>query len=126
LFLCTQAVLPALIAQRAGGILNISSDSASNLVVPGDTVYGMVKAAVERFTLGLAEELKTYDIAVNALQPPRIRTEGAIAIHPPDFGWTGWYEPESVGPAAVWLAQQTAATFTGRVVRSDFFGKTWP
>ena len=125
-FLCTRAVLPTLIAQRGGVIVNISSDSANAVVVPGDTVYGMVKVAVERFTIGLAGELREHNIAVVALQPPAVRTEGAIAIHPPDFDWTGWQDPEEVGPAVVWLAQQTAATFTGRVVRSDYFGQTWP
>jgi NAD(P)-dependent dehydrogenase (short-subunit alcohol dehydrogenase family) len=125
-FLCSKAVLPAMKAQGGGVIVNISSDSAGQIVVPNDTVYGLVKAAVERFTVGLAAEVRGYGISVVALQPPAIRTEGAVAIHPPDFDWTGWQEPEEVAPALIWLAQQRPETFTGRVVRSDYFGKSWP
>ena len=34
-------------------------------------------------------------------------------------------QPEAIMPAAVWLAQQTATSFTGQVVERADFGVTW-
>ena len=115
-FLCSQAVLPAMLAQRSGVIVNISSDSGSEFAFPNDTVYGMAKAAVERFGRGLADEVKRHNISVFSLLPGKVKTEGALAIHPPDFDWAGWVEPEDVGPAVVRLAQQGPGACTMPVV----------
>ncbi len=125
-FLCSQAVLPAMAAQGSGVIVNISSDSGARLAFPNDTVYGMVKAAVERFGLGLAHEVKRHNIAVFSLLPGKVKTEGAEAIHPPDFDWAGWVEPEEVGPAVAWLALQSPSTFVASVVSIDELGKGPP
>ena len=85
----------------------------------------MSKAAVERFTFGLAEEVKEYNIAVNVLTPGLIKTEAAQLLQVTD-DWTGWEEPEVVGPPAVFLAMQDAQTFTGKLVHTPEFGATWP
>ncbi|MCZ6889616.1 MAG: SDR family NAD(P)-dependent oxidoreductase [Gammaproteobacteria bacterium] len=68
-----QRVLPGMIEQGGGSILNISSGAAKH-PKPSQTsydgaVYGMAKAAVERFTTGLAAEMYEHDISVNALSP---------------------------------------------------------
>ena len=76
-------------------------------------------------TLGLAQELEEHNIAVNALNPGGIKTEGAVLVRPADFDWTGWEPPEVVGEASAWLAIQNAKTFTGQVVDRAEFGKTW-
>ena len=59
-----QRVLPGMAAAGQGWILNISSGAARRPSLPpgpmgrgGGTVYGMVKAALERFTTGLAAEV---------------------------------------------------------------------
>ena len=57
-FICAQAVLPTMIAQKGGSIMNVSSGAAQTFRYPGDTVYGLTKAAVERFSLGLAYEMR--------------------------------------------------------------------
>ncbi|MCS7206683.1 MAG: SDR family NAD(P)-dependent oxidoreductase [Dehalococcoidia bacterium] len=124
-FLCCKYVLPILMAQRQGNILNITSRAAER-AVPGGVHYAVSKAGLNMFTLGLAEEVREYNIAVNALDPGFIKTEGAVLTRPANFDWSGAEPPEVVGPAAVWLAQQTAQTFTGRIVRRSEFGKTWP
>ena len=73
-FHLAQLALPGMIAQGAGGsILNISSRAAIHPAIDrqhGDgPVYGMAKAAVERFTTGLAAEMYEHNISVNALSP---------------------------------------------------------
>ena len=85
----------------------------------------MSKAAVERAFMSLAEEVKPHNIAVNALNPGRVDTwmnrRG---------DWVGTShipldQPEAVISAAVWLAAQTGATFTGHRVERSEFGDTW-
>jgi len=123
-FLCSRAVLPTMIAQRSGSIINMSSVAAASTFV-GGVHYAVSKAAVERFTFGLAEEVRGANIAVNVLTPGLVKTEAAELLMVTN-DWTGWESPEVVGPPAVFLAAQTAETFTGRLVHTEEFGKTWP
>ena len=64
--------------RRWGAILNISSKGAIHPAGPpfgggpGGTVYGMVKAALERFTTGLAAEVHDDNVRVNVLSPTAI------------------------------------------------------
>ncbi|GBD10889.1 3-oxoacyl-[acyl-carrier-protein] reductase FabG [bacterium HR23] len=124
-FLCCKYVLPTMMQQRQGSIINITS-RAGERVVPGGVHYGVSKAGLNMFTLGLAEEVRRYNIAVNALDPGLIKTEGAVLTRPKDFDWSEYEPPEAMGPSAVWLALQTAQTFTGRIVKRAEFGRTWP
>lgn len=123
-FLCSKAVLPTMMKQRSGSIINMSSVAASSTEARG-VHYAVSKAAVERFTFGLAEEVKEYNIAVNVLTPGLIKTEAAQILQVTD-DWTGWKDSEVVGPPAVFLATQSAQTFTGRLVHTPEFQTTWP
>lgn len=84
-----QLVLPGMSQTGAGWILNISSGAARHPAVPpdpsrgvGGTVYGMCKAALERFTTGLAAETWADNVAVNALSPNRVvSTPGTVFHH---------------------------------------------
>lgn len=124
-FLCCKAVLPTMKEQRSGSIINMSSEGASSRR-PDNFTYAMSKAALERFTYVLAEEVREYNIAVNALTPGRVRTEGSGVIGPPDGDWSGWKIPEVVVPPAIFLAVQDARSFTGRLVHTPEFRITWP
>lgn len=64
-FLLIQAALPAL-RKNGGAVVNISSSSGT-LVRPGQSVYGMSKAALEYLTRSLAGELAADRVRVNAL-----------------------------------------------------------
>ena len=123
-FLCCKYLVPIMVKQRSGSIVNITSE-AGETVRPGRISYAVTKAGLNIMTRGLAQEVEEYNIAVNALNPGGIKTEGAVFVRPPDFDWTGWEPPEVVGTATAWLAQQTAKSFTGQVVDRAEFGKTW-
>ena len=113
-----------MVEQGKGSIINVTSGAAQN-IRPRGVSYSVSKAGLDVFTIGLAKELEENDIAVNALSPGPIKTEGAVFTSPADFDWTGWHPPEVLGPPSIWLAHQTAKTFTGQVVHKDDFGKTW-
>ncbi|HWF01779.1 MAG TPA: SDR family NAD(P)-dependent oxidoreductase [Caulobacteraceae bacterium] len=86
-FHLSQLVLPAMKAKKAGWIVNISSPAGIDPKPPygeragaGGTVYGMCKAALERFSTGLAAEVWADGIAVNAVSPGLVDTPG-VAVH---------------------------------------------
>ena len=60
-FLCIKAVLPYMVENRSGSIINISSMAAVR-AGKGRIAYGVSKAGVERMTFGLAEEVRGYNI----------------------------------------------------------------
>ena len=123
-FLCCKYLVPPMVERCSGSIINITSSTGRTARARGIS-YGVTKAGLDNLTEGLALELKEYNIAVNALNPGTVKTEGAVYVRPADFDWTGWDSSAVVGAPAVWLAQQTAQTFTGRVVDRTDFGQTW-
>ena len=70
----TRALLPAMIEQKRGAILNVSS-SASFLPIPNFAVYAATKAYVTSFTEALRGELHGTGIHLSALCPGPVRTE---------------------------------------------------
>ena len=70
----TRALLPAMIAQRGGAVLNVSS-SASFLPIPNFAVYAATKAYVTSFSEGLRGELHGTGVQVSALCPGPVQTE---------------------------------------------------
>jgi len=78
----SQLVIPGMKAKGAGWIVNLSSHAAIHpklgAGLPGSVVYGMCKAALERFSTGLASELHKDKIAVNAMSPGLVATPGAV------------------------------------------------
>ena len=116
--------LPAMIARGAGSIMGITSGSARNYR-EARVGYSMSKAALERMFLSLAEEARPHNIAVNLLNPGRIDTWMNRNGDWPGTAHIPMEQPEAVVPAAVWLAGQSAASFTGRIAERARFGITW-
>jgi citronellol/citronellal dehydrogenase len=106
-FHCIRAVLPTMLEQGSGNIINISSMAASI-----GTPYGGTKRAIEAMTEGLAAELKQQNIVVNSLKPvSAIETPGFLFAQLPRDE-EGVVAPElpprdSYVEAAVLLATQT-------------------
>ncbi len=130
LFLLTKLVEPFMTAQGGGSIVNMSSHGADHAVTPfmppGYITYSVAKAALERFTTALAPELADRGITVNALRPGAVKTELSTQELGDTQDWSGWLGPESVVPAANFLARQIATDFTGRIVDATTFGISWP
>lgn len=73
-------LLPGMIRQRAGAIINVSS-LASLLPIPDFAVYAATKAYVTSFSEALRIELKDHDIPVLAVCPGPVHTEfGSVAF----------------------------------------------
>ncbi len=120
-FHLAQLVLPGMKARGQGWIVNISSPAGIHPKQPygrgrGGTVYGMCKAALERFSTGLASEVYDDGIAVNVVSPGLVDTPG-VAVH----GLINEASKDRVQPiefiaeAVYQLASGDPKTRTGRV-----------
>jgi citronellol/citronellal dehydrogenase len=112
---------------RGGSILNISSPAARHPVGPpygpggGGTVYGMCKAAIERFSTGLAAEVWADGISVNALSPTGLVVTPGVVHHRLDqMIPVERHEPvELMAEAAFLLCSGDPRELTGRVTYSQ-------
>lgn len=123
-----QRVLPDMRERRSGWILNISSPAAIHPqgppypgVMPGGTVYGMCKAALERFTTGLAAEVYPDGIAVNVLSPTGlVPTPGVVHHNLDKMIPEEHHEPPAyMAEASYALCTGDPATLTGRIAFSQ-------
>jgi short-subunit dehydrogenase len=78
------AVLPALLAARSGGIINVASTAAFQ-PLPFMATYGATKAFVLHFTEALAEELRGSGVRAMALAPGPVRTEFGVVADVEDY-----------------------------------------
>ncbi|WP_431240214.1 SDR family NAD(P)-dependent oxidoreductase [Mycolicibacterium aichiense] len=93
-FMLTKAAVPQMRKRGAGWIVNIGSVTGVAPVRPyrdynktaGDVIYASCKAALHRFTQGVAAELLDANIAVNCVGPSTaVRTPGAASLIPDEF-----------------------------------------
>jgi len=120
-----QAVLPTMISQRSGRIVNIASLSA--LLAPaGQTNYAAAKAGVVALTQSLAKEVARMNITVNAVCPGYIETDALAAMGEEERkGAQGripmrrFGKPEEVAAVVQFLACPTASYVTGSVIKVD-------
>ncbi len=113
-FLTCKAVLPHMMERGRGAIINLTSRNVARKGRAGAAAYSAAKAAVERLTESMAEELTGNGIAVNSLDP------GWVLTRPNDDYDDEVHKrmrlPEDIGEAAVYLALQTPETFTGGMI----------
>ncbi len=124
-FELAKLVLPGMRERGRGWILNISSIAACHPSLPPrgptrSTVYGMCKAALERFSTGLAAELYEDNIAVNALSPTLVvPTPGTIFHHLTTEDDPNAEPPAVMAEAALMLCHADPKTRTGRIAYSQ-------
>ncbi|HEY5300455.1 MAG TPA: SDR family NAD(P)-dependent oxidoreductase [Acetobacteraceae bacterium] len=129
-FMLAKEVLTDMIPRRSGAIVNISSGAAigpgrgpyENLAVGGGTMYGATKAALERFTQGLAQEVAQYGgISVAAVSPSRVVPTPGTVHHKLVSGMDDpkGEPPSYMARAVLLLASEPAAKVNGRVTYSQ-------
>ena len=126
-FLLSQAVIPRMRETGAGWIVNIGSSTALRPIRPfreynktsGDVIYASAKAALHRFTEGLAAEVVDDNIAVNVVGPSTaIMTPGAAALLPEGYETE---PPEYLAQTVLEMCTLPAAERTGRIAFSLHF-----
>jgi 3-oxoacyl-[acyl-carrier protein] reductase len=120
-----QAMLPTMISQRAGRIVNISSLSA--LLSPaGQANYAAAKAGVVALTQSLAKEVARIGITINAVCPGFVETEALAKLTGDEKKAAQMKIPmrrfgrsEEVAATVKFLASAEASYVTGSVIKVD-------
>lgn len=126
-YLCSRAVLPGMIEQRRGSIVNIASVNGMSGL--GEEAYSAAKAGMINLTQNMAIKYGKFGIRANAIAPGTIRTpiwDDVVRETPDVFeNLAKWYplervgEPEEVAKAALFLASDDASFITGVTLPVD-------
>ncbi len=112
LFYITQALLPLMIAQKEGSIINLSS-SVGRIGRKEWGAYSVSKFAVEGFTQTLSQELETYNIRVNSVNPGATRTNMRAEAYP-DEDPHYLPHPDEIMSIFLYLAHSDSSGITGQ------------
>jgi 2-hydroxycyclohexanecarboxyl-CoA dehydrogenase len=122
---CCKAVLPVMVSQGYGKVVNIGSD-AGRVGSSGEAVYSATKGGIMAFTKTLAREMARYKINVNCICPgpadtplfaelgqdqPKLREALQKAIP-----WGRLARPEDVANAVAFLVSDEAEYITGQIL----------
>ncbi len=125
LFKITQPVSRAMLRQRGGVIINISSVVATR-PPKGQANYAAAKAGVEGFTRALAKDLGSKNIRVLGIAPGMIETDMSHSISQDmKDTWTDltalgrFGQPEEIARTALFLASDDATYLTGTTLHVD-------
>ncbi len=134
-FILSQLVLADMIPRGSGSIVNISSGAA---IGPGrgpypqpegigGTCYGSQKAALERFTQGLAMEVYQHGVSVSCVSPSLVVPTPGTVHHRLVTGMDdpSGEKPELMAKAALLLATEPLDAVTGRVTYSQLLLKEY-
>jgi 3-oxoacyl-[acyl-carrier protein] reductase len=120
----THAVLPDMIKNKWGRVINLSGKSEPDALLAATPA----KAAIHGWSKGLSREVGKYGITVNCLAPGRIMSEQIRRKYSAEFRAheeqneipVGRYgEPEEIGALAVFLASPRSSFITGTVIPVD-------
>lgn len=123
---CIQAVVPHMIRSRRGRIVNVAGGGEG--AFPRFSAYACSKSAVVRLTETLAEELKAYNIQINAIAPGPVNTRlldqvlaagedaGAYYERAKKQKASGGVVPEKAAKLALFLASDVSNGLTGRLL----------
>jgi citronellol/citronellal dehydrogenase len=118
-FSCCRAVLPAMIEQRWGHVVNMSPPLDLSMV-PGRIAYAISKLGMTLLTHGLAEEVKADNVAVNSLWPVTIIDSQA------SLNWglgtpAMWRKPDILVDCVLRIASKEPSTLTGQALLDEDF-----
>lgn len=123
-FYCCRAVLPAMIAQKKGRIVSITSVAAFRGLKAGHAHYAAAKAGVMAFTRCLAMEVAGYHITVNTVAPSFIYNEFIPHIYPEEEIERMYEEipyprkgtPEDIANTVLFLISDEGEYITGQTI----------
>lgn len=126
LFNCTKAVIPVMMTQKYGRIINMSSVVGGQIGIIGTANYATSKAGIIGFTRSVAKEVAKYRITVNAIAPGYVNT-GMGKRLPSELKkktlsqipMGRFAEPEEVVEAVLFFASDSASYVTGQVINVD-------
>lgn len=117
--LCCRAVIPQMLKQGRGKIINVAS--RDGLVgSAGYAAYSASKSAVLRLTEALAEEVKASGINVNCILPGTIDTPQNRTANP-SADFSHWVEPSAIADVIQFLASDASRAINGAAI--PVFGK---
>jgi citronellol/citronellal dehydrogenase len=118
-FFCCRAVLPAMIRQGGGHVINMSPPLDYS-ILPGRVAYGISKLGMTLLTFGLAEEVRKHNVAVNSLWPATVIESQATInyrLGTPEL----WRKPDILADCVLRLARKEPAELTGQVLIDEDF-----
>ena len=127
-FLCSKAVIPTMIAQKHGKIINISSTAGIRMTFFGSVDYTVSKHGVTGLTNHLAWELADHNITVNSICPGGVVTPLMESGTSPEFREKfskrmiplgRMCTPDEIGQAAIFFASDRANMVTGQLLAVD-------
>ncbi len=127
IFRCSRAVVPVMIEQNYGRIVNVTSIMGEVAAV-AQSAYNASKGAAKMLTQGMARDLAEFNILVNAVAPGMVVT-GLTERMFADDEQRAWFEeriplrrigqPEEIAPAILFLASDEARYITGATLKVD-------
>jgi NAD(P)-dependent dehydrogenase (short-subunit alcohol dehydrogenase family) len=123
-FLVARAVVPEMLRQGSGRIVNISM-SEQTMVRRGFVPYGPAGAGVEAMSRVMAADLAGSPVTVNILLPGGGTRTGMVPAETPADVRAALLDPAVMGPPIVWLASdQAAGVHDRRIVAAEFDSST--
>jgi NAD(P)-dependent dehydrogenase (short-subunit alcohol dehydrogenase family) len=122
LFLMTRAVLPAMLGQRSGSIINVASGVGRRGRARWGA-YAVSKAGLESFTQVLADEVTQAGIRVNSVNPAATRTGMRAQAYPAEDPLT-LPTPQEIVPVFLYLASDVSAGVSGQALEARDWLKT--
>ncbi len=136
-FLCIKHVIPHMIQQKSGRVINISS-AVGRQAQPLMAAYGVSKAGQIAMTVALGKEVAPYGITVNAVCPGPVETpwwDGnrvalSSVLNVPESDVTNWFmeqkqaikvplKPEDIARVVAWSTSDDARMMTGQAIGID-------
>jgi NAD(P)-dependent dehydrogenase (short-subunit alcohol dehydrogenase family) len=129
-FFLVQELAPGMIARRSGSIVNVSSAAATVALLPGGSLYGSAKAALESLTRYWAAEFAESNVRANAVSVGPTSTDNVLATMKSlgpgvvegmaaSVPLGRWASPREISQVILFLAGERASFATGGVFAAD-------